>query len=333
MRVLGPGLFPLRLIAVVAGGATAATCLAIACRLTERRIALLAVLLLLASPLFDRMCSAAMNDIFVTLCFAVSVLLTLRLSEGPPTAASATPSSAASTDGRSTDDASTDDASTGGAGERPRSAIRLAVLLGLVLGIGLLVKYTMLLAYPVAAAIAGLHGRLIQRRREWAIALAISLAIFGAWLLAAWHLGVMEAQARWTSTMAGQTTRSLRGSFYALDALFTKLPSGFGVYSLPLLALGVAGRAALARRTVHILGAWIALVCVPLLFTLPDNRYFLPAYPALAILGAVGLERLGEERVRALALAWLLCAITLAYYAGVDLKQRAFLFRTLFAPR
>ena len=66
---------------------------------------------------------------------------------------------------------------------------------------------------------------------------------------------------------------------------------------------------------------------------MPDNRYFLPAYPAIAMLGAHGLSRLGAGRGRALLLAALLCAVTLAYYAQVDLAQRAFLFRTLIPKR
>jgi 4-amino-4-deoxy-L-arabinose transferase-like glycosyltransferase len=313
MRLAGPDLLPLRLLAVLVGVGTTVACLAIARRLVDREAALLAPLVLLSSPLFDRMLSAAMNDVFVTFCFTWAVLLTMRLGDLPGSAPGA------------------EDARP----ERATSTIetRRAVLLGLVLGTGLLVKYTMILVYPVLAAILLVQGTLAARWRACAIALGISGAIFGAWLMVAWNLEVLGPQVEWTARMGGVATRSARGFRFALDALFTKLPSGLGLYNLPLLALGLARFATLPPRSRRVLAGWIVLVSVPLLSTLPDNRYFLPVYPAFAILSAVGIVQVAHPgRARVLALAWLLCGVTLAYYTTVDLRQRAFLFRYLFAP-
>jgi hypothetical protein len=184
----------------------------------------------------------------------------------------------------------------------------------------------------VRAAILLVDGQVARRWREVGIALAIALLLFGAWIAFAWSIGVLAGQSEWTGRMVGVTTRSIRGMRYGLEAILTKLPSGLGIYNVPLLLLGVAGGTALAGRTALLLAFWIAFVSVPLLLSLPDNRYFLPAYPALTIVAAVGLGRLGSERTRALALSVLLCAATLAYFATVDLTQPAFLLRYLFAP-
>jgi hypothetical protein len=69
------------------------------------------------------------------------------------------------------------------------------------------------------------------------------------------------------------------------------------------------------------------LVFVPLLLTLPDNRYFMPAFPALMLLGARALLDRPRWAAQVLVLAWLLCALTLAFYAHIDLAERVFLFR------
>src|SRR5581483_5775783 len=284
LRLAGFHLLALRLVTALVGAATVVVAHAVARRLVDRETALLAALLLLTSPLFDRMTSAAMNDIFVTFFFVWAVLLTVR-----PVA-------------------------QGASGDDGRGDVRAGALLGVVIGAGLLCKYTMLLVYPVVAAIALLQGDASARRRKWLVALVVSLAIFSVWLVAAWQLGVFAVQREWMTMAATRTTRGRRGPWYALDALFTKLPSGIGIYDVPLVALGAIALGRRGGRAARVLVAWIALVSLPLLLTLPDNRYFLPAYPAIAIVAAIGLAQLGAGRARVLALAFLLCGATLAYY-------------------
>jgi hypothetical protein len=65
-----------------------------------------------------------------------------------------------------------------------------------------------------------------------------------------------------------------------------------------------------------------------LLLTLPDNRYFLPAFPAVALVGAQALAGRPRWSARVLLLAFLLCAVTLAFYARIDLAQHAGVFGT-----
>ena len=105
-----------------------------------------------------------------------------------------------------------------------------------------------------------------------------------------------------------------------------KAPAALGVAVLPSVALGAA---ALFRRRAmqdRFVACWIGLVFVPLLLTLPDNRYFLPAFPALAIVGAQGLVGRPRWSARVLLLALLLCALTVAFYARIDLAQHAGVF-------
>lgn len=291
-RATGSGIFGLRIATVLLGTGTLVVALAVARRLVEPATALLSVLLLLASPLFVRMESAAMNDIFVTGFFLCAVELVFRISRRPTIGAS--------------------------------------VLLGACVGGGLVSKYTMAIACPVLAVVALHEGTLLGRFREWAIAVAVAAAIGGTWMLVARRIGVFEGQGAWFDEMARNSTGSWQGLRFALDAIVTKLPSGIGVYLLPLLAGGSAAFARSGGSTAHLLAAWVALVSVPLLLTLPDNRYFLPVYPALAIVAARGAAPFGAERCRALVLGWMLCAATLAYYSQVDLDHRAFLFHALF---
>jgi len=60
--------------------------------------------------------------------------------------------------------------------------------------------------------------------------------------------------------------------------------------------------------------------------TLPDNRYFLPAFPALAIVAARGLEGLPDGRTEAIVLALVLCATVVIYFLTIESTRRAFLF-------
>ncbi len=71
---------------------------------------------------------------------------------------------------------------------------------------------------------------------------------------------------------------------------------------------------------------WISAVCLPVLLTLPDPRYFLPAFPALAIAGARGLHRRPDVMGRALVLALAYCGRVL-YLAGDWYQMRRLFLR------
>lgn len=283
--VFGSHLKLLRLVDLAFGCGTVVVAFLILERLYERRTALVAALLLLASPLFVRVASAATNDMPLTFFFCLAVLLGLHL-------------------------------------ERTSRDV-VAVALGVVLGLGLLVKYTMLLVFPVLLALAWVSSSLPLARRHAPVVLAIALAFLLAWLDHAHALGILGAQQHRLRRLAGI---SWRRPGWALDALLTKAPSALGVYTVPWIALGAL--ATLRRRAVEdvFVLSWIVIVFVPLLLTLPDNRYFLPAFPALALLGARALLARPRWAAHVLVLAWLLCAITLAFYANIDLGEKVFLF-------
>ena len=95
----------------------------------------------------------------------------------------------------------------------------------------------------------------------------------------------------------------------------------------PETALLVVGGVALLRdkgRSDLFVLFWIAAVFLPLLLTLPDPRYFMPAFPALALVMARGLESVDEATEQVIALALLHCGGAL--YLFVDWQRTAFLF-------
>jgi hypothetical protein len=85
----------------------------------------------------------------------------------------------------------------------------------------------------------------------------------------------------------------------------TRLPSGIGAYNIPLLVLGAW--AALRRRGESdlVLLIWVVVVSVGLALTLPDHRYFMIVFPALAILMARGVASVSNLPARAIPLALL----------------------------
>lgn len=284
--VAGSHLKLLRLVDLAFGCGTVLVVALVGERLFDRRAGFVAALLLLASPLFQRVATAATNDMPLTFLFCLAVLVALRLER------------------------------TG--------ADRVAVLLGLVIGTGLLVKYTMVLVLPVLLALAWCLGSLARARRHAPTVLAIAFAMLFVWLDHAWSLGILDAQRARLGHLAGMAQRR---PGWALDALLTKTPSALGIYTVPWIALGAV--AAFRRRSAadrFVLG-WVALVFVPLLLTLPDNRYFLPAFPALLLPAASLLVAEPRATGRVLLLAALLCAISLVFYAHIDLARQAFLFR------
>jgi hypothetical protein len=111
------------------------------------------------------------------------------------------------------------------------------------------------------------------------------------------------------------------GRWWLLGSLLFRVPSGLGTYNLPLLLLGgwqLLRRRSPADRCVLL---WITAVFLPLILTLPGPRYFLPAFPALTIAMACGLERISEAAERAVLLALLYGGGAL--YLFVDWTQAA----------
>ena len=109
-----------------------------------------------------------------------------------------------------------------------------------------------------------------------------------------------------------------------MNSLVTRLPSGIGVHNLPLIALGAALVVYSRRIPGVMLLTWIAVVSLILLLTLPDHRYFMPTFPAMAILAGFWLRDRPVISIAALTLGMLLVIGDL--YLFVDWQREAQLF-------
>jgi hypothetical protein len=118
-----------------------------------------------------------------------------------------------------------------------------------------------------------------------------------------------------------QSTRFFR---FSMEVLLTRLPSALGVYNVPLLLIGAW--VLLRRRSGSDLFVllWIGVVSAVLFLTLPDHRYFMPVFPALALTMAQGLARLPARREQAVLLSVLYAAGSL--YLFVDWFRATNLF-------
>lgn len=231
-----------------------------------------ASLLLFSFPLFLRMGASAHNDVPVTFFFILTLYLVLRLSQKPTRA--------------------------------------ISLLAGLAIGLGLLTKYTMLLIFPVLLGWWVLDAALRQRHLLPYLLLMVfcSLAVVSPWLLYAWRTDILAFQFGRLSGYSGFVTTTGAGKRYLIEVLFAKLPVDLGVYAFPLLLLG--GQR-LFRRWAwpeRLLVWWIVVVLMVVGLTVPNHRYFLPAFPALALVVASALDRVPHWVSRILVLALMFCA-------------------------
>ena len=249
-------------------------------RFLEGPTAVVATALLLTSPLVVRVGSAVGNDGLLLLLFWLALVCGLRLVEAP---------------------------------SKGRAAV-----LGLVLLLGALTKYTMIFIAPLLPILPWATGRRWPRPTHLAITVSIAASSAG-WLLAMDHLGILERQ---VSTLAGIASTSAHAWRWAAISVLVSLPSAAGIYSVPVLLQGLAHLRPRRARGEAWLAVWILAVALPVSLTLPTNRFFLPAFPAISAISALGLERgfASDDRVRAALLLGSFCAVTLLYYASADLR-------------
>jgi len=275
MRVLGVNIVVARFISVFFG-----TCVLLLTYLLGKKLyddpytGLLAALFLLSFPQFTRLSTIANNDILVTFCFTSVLLLFLYWRQS----------------------------------QRPMYMIGGA----LFLVAGLLSKYTMFLVFGV------LVGSLVFIRSfgalKWhlIVPLFLSAVLAVGWLVYTLEVETVIVQIQTIINYLGVSTNytgqlrlfSPHRMQIRLENLALALPNGFGVYNLPLLILGGLKLRRRHPSDLFIL-IWAVMVCVPLIITLPVYRYFLLAFPALAILIARGLRNFPEVTEQALLLALL----------------------------
>jgi hypothetical protein len=285
----GLDLHGLRLVSAALLGLTAALTAVIAHGLYGMRTALRAGALLATLPLLARMSGIAMNELLVTALATATVLLALSAIRAAP----------------------------------PSRPLAYGAALGAAIGAAILVKYTMTLLAPAALGLAIVHRRVRELWKTLAVAFAIAAFVFAGWWLALDAMGSAGAQLDWLAYGSRAGLGSSFGRWSTGQALATKLPSAIGLYQLPLLLVGLWTAWGKGRPEAATLLVWIATISIPLLLTLPENRYFLPAFPAVAILLALGLERLPSWRHDVLLLALLLCLVTVAYYGSLEVRTPA----------
>jgi len=184
-------------------------------------------------------------------------------------------------------------------------------LLGVVIGIGLLYKSFALLL-PVGLCLAWWYlrqraYRIVPFLREdvWRLALValISLAIFSLWFVldpqpqAIWQEFVLKENAgKFDPHSSGYLAKLLWGSS-SIWVLALGYPLNAGLLAFPVFGLMVDALRRRARLADAEKMLWIWLFVMLIVFSLPSqrsSRYLLAAMPALAVLCALGWERIGR---------------------------------------
>lgn len=286
MRVFGAGLLARRLVCLVFAVATVLVTYFLGREIDDRRTGLQAALLLLSFPLFLRLGTTAMTDVPVVFFFALAMLLTLRMLRAP--------------------------------------TYRLAALAGVVILIGVLVKYTMILIYPLLLVCFVAIPSLRRLKLHFGILILVPVCLMAVWLVYALRIGVLQTQVQTLASYATVVIKTDIGKQFLLETLVTRLPSAIGVYNAPLLVLG--GLYAIQRRgeSGRFVVLWVAVVSLLLMVTLPDHRYFMLAFPGLALLMARGLRRFLKSAGPTVALA--LCCCAGALYLLVDWQRAHLVF-------
>jgi 4-amino-4-deoxy-L-arabinose transferase-like glycosyltransferase len=321
VNLVGANLFSMRLVSVVFMAATLVVTYLIGRKLYDRDTGFLAPLFLLSFPLVIRLGASAMMDMQVAFFFSLALLLVLYLPKKP--------------------------------------SFWLSALIGLVIGLGLLTKYMMFLIFVVLLTYVIFNAHYRKLKRYFAFATLISISLFVVWIFYAYQIGILSGQIQKITNESGiyhifrtigvniqilpvdlspidsQTDDAeisdnranlMRNGIFrlGLESFFTRIPSSLGVHHFPLILIG--GLYLLRKRSpadMFVL-LWIGVVFFILFLTLPDHRYFLPAFPAIAIMVARMFHRFPEHQERALLLALLLWAGNL--YLFVDWVREAHLF-------
>ena len=188
------------------------------------------------------------------------------------------------------------------------STRQLPIWAGIFIGAGLLSRYTMALIFPVLITYAALHPSFRPLRWQLGIAVVVSALVFAPWLIYAGQSDLLIVHAEKVISYAGVATQTNFGEKALPETLLARLPSSLGVYNLPLLFLGVVQMARRRSPSDLALFWWIIPLFAVVVATLPIDRYFMPAFPALALVMAVGLRSVPGAGGKAVLLALLFCA-------------------------
>lgn len=276
--------------------------------------------LFLFFPLVIRMGTSAMMDIQLTFFFSLALLASLYLVRRP--------------------------------------SVGRAILTGFLLGLGLLTKYTMVLSFGVLVLSIFFLPQFRSQKLYFLLASAVALLAFSGWLMYANQIGILSGQIEKIKQFSGiyyllnspqeeqqpaesalaaaepeaeaaNSARAIQNGILklGLETLFTRLPSSLGVHLLPLILAGVIFLLKAREPSDLFLLFWIGVIFTVLFLTLPDHRYFLPAFPAIAILISRLLARFPENAQRAILLSFLFLGANL--YLFVDWVRESHLFLSI----
>ena len=308
LTVFGVDLLTVRIVTLFFGYGMVAASYFLASHLYGKKTAVLTVLFLSSFPLIVRESTAGLLDVQATLFFVLTLLLALQLAEKP--------------------------------------SLKLGVILGLSLGLGLLTKYMVMFIIPVLFLFFLFH----KNFRAMVVPAILSFSVAGAlFLLWTWYgtqIGVrvpsvagfspsdLFASKQVVNSGPPQsgpviediaispgsflTTGSGRG--FLLNSLLTRLPSALGVYSLPLILIGLIEVIRRKSASDLFLLLWISVVSILLILTLPDHRYFMVVFPAVAMIGARWMEAQSNADIGRMTLLLLFCQIG-SLYIFVDWER------------
>ncbi len=288
LRLFGVNLFVMRLVTLVLATTTVIITYLIGRQLYDRETGLVGTFLLLSFPLYLRQGTVAMTDLPVTFFFALTMLLVFYLVQKP--------------------------------------TYWLAVVTGLILGAGFLTKYTMVFIGPVLLSYFVVNTQFRRRILYLMVTGLVASIVMAGWFGYAYQIGVLTHQETniITEFEPAYFLTTSDGIKWLLDSILTKFTSALGVYNLPLIALGLWYLARRRRQADLLILLWFAIVSLILLFTMPDHRYFMPTFPAIALLMAQGLKKIPSVAETTVVLALLYCGGAL--YLFVDWFRIAQLF-------
>ncbi|KAA3657305.1 MAG: phospholipid carrier-dependent glycosyltransferase [Chloroflexi bacterium] len=286
LRIFGVGLFQARLLTLFFMIGTGMLTYLIGRELYSRQTGLIAVFILFSFPLFFRLGTVAMVEVPLTFFFSLAIYLTLRLMR--------------SMDGR------------------------LVVALGLAVGAGMLTKYTMVFVLPIIAYLVMTKCSFKQAVKLFAVLGVTAVTGLTIWLLFAKQTDflVMQLETIWSYALL--VTTNEYGRMVLFETVTNRLPTSLGVYNLPIIAFGMILIVRRRQPKDWYTLMWIALVWIPLILTLPDHRYFMSTFPALAIVAAEGLKKIPALNKKAVLLSLLYCAGSL--YLFVDWSRATWMF-------
>jgi 4-amino-4-deoxy-L-arabinose transferase-like glycosyltransferase len=210
------------------------------------------------------------------------------------------------------------------------SRLAAPVVLGLTTGIGLLYKsFALLLPVGLCLAWWCLHQRRYDLRAflardagRLAILAIVALVTFSLWFVldpdprAILNEFVLEENAGKFDASQGGYLRNFFWGTSSVWRLLVSYPLNAGLLMFPVIALGIVSFRRRAELSDPEKLLWMWTITLLVVFCLPnqrDERYLLPAMPALAVLCALNWERIGRHAFTASLIVTGVFVVLLAY--------------------